>query len=199
MHVKKNFALAVVLLNLTLAIYASNFPKKPLTVALANGTNSPSIESCDMEGNTVNEFDPGDQVYVKGNGLEPGGLYNIYIVQDYSFWKLYETEITDLYVVVGPVTVDVDAVGGIENQPALIWEAASPGSYDIWADSLTDGEQEVYDECDVVYKLGVEEPGFIVIPEMLIVAIPVLFAYLTAISARRRRLQSKSITKQPAP
>jgi len=187
MQVKKIFALIVILLNLTLAIYSSNFLRKPLTVALANGKNSPNIESCDSAGITRDEFNPGEPVYVKGSGLEPGGLYNIYIVQDYSLWSASTTHISDLNVTVGPIIVDVDANGNIESQPVLIWESASPGRYDIWADSQTDGEIGYYDECDAVDKLGVEETGFVVIPEMLLITIPLLFAYITIIALRQKR------------
>jgi hypothetical protein len=69
----------------------------------------------------------------------------------------------------------------------LIWESASPGLYDIWADSQTDGEIGYYDECDAVDKLGVEEAGFVVIPEMLLITIPLLFAYITIITLKQKR------------
>lgn len=198
MHVKKIFAFIVILLNLTLAIYASNFQKKPLTVALANGTNSPGIVSCDSAGNSVDEFDIGDLVYVKGSGLEPGGIYYIYIVRDYSPWTPYETDISDLYIVEGPIIVDVAADGSIENQPVLIWDSANPGYYDIWADSQTDGEINVYDECDALDDLDVNGAGFFIIPEILIIAIPVLFAYLSIIWIYRRKL-FKQTAKTPEP
>lgn len=184
---KKIFALIVILLNLTLTLYSANFLREPSIVAFANGKISSNIESCDKDGITRDEFNPGEPVYVKGSGLEPGGLYNIYIVQDYSLWSASGTHISDLDVVVGPITVDVDANGNIENQPFLIWESASPGRYDIWADSQTDGEIDYYDECDAVDKLGVEETGFVVIPEMLLIAIPLLFAYITIITLKQKR------------
>jgi len=187
MHVKKIFALAVVLLNLTLAIYASNFPKKPLMVAFANGTNSPSIESCDSTGNSVNEFNPGYPVYVKGSDLEPGGIYYIYIVRDYSPWTPYDTHISDLYIVEGPIIVDADADGHIENQPVLIWDSASPGYYDIWADSQTDGEIDVYDECDTIDDLDVNDAGFFVVTEILITAVPLLFACLLTVCVYKKK------------
>jgi len=187
MHVKKIFALAVVLLNLTLAIYAYNFPKKPLTVALANGTISPSIESCDSTGNGADEFNIGDRVYVKGSGLEPGGIYYIYIVRDYSPWTPYGTDISDLYIVEGPIIVDVAADGSIENQPVLIWDSVSPGYYDIWADSQTDGEIDVYDECDAIDDLDVNNTGFFVVTEMFIMAVPLLFAYLLTVCIYKKK------------
>jgi hypothetical protein len=65
------------LLIFALASYVLSNPRKPSTVVFALG----GIESCDSDGNTVDEFNPGDPVYVKGSGLELGGLYNIYIVQ----------------------------------------------------------------------------------------------------------------------
>jgi hypothetical protein len=180
---KKALALTTALLIFALASYVLSNPRKPSTVVFALG----GIESCDSDGNTVDEFNPGDPVYVKGSGLELGGLYNIYIVQDYSSWSASETHISDLDVVVGPIAVDVDVYGNIENQTVLIWESASPGLYDIWADSQTDGEIGYYDECDAVDKLGVEETGFIVIPEMLLITIPLLFAYITIITLKQKR------------
>ncbi|MEM3627975.1 MAG: hypothetical protein QXE06_01250 [Candidatus Bathyarchaeia archaeon] len=180
---KRTLTFTVLFLSLALALYTNNnLAQPPRVFAL-----EPSIESCDSAGNTVNTFNVGDAVYVKGSGLEPGGTYNIYIVQDYSPWTPSETHISDLYVVVGPITVDVDAEGNLENQSVLIWESASVGQYDIWADSQTDGEIGFYDECDAVDKLGVEATGFIVIPELLLITIPLLFAYITIITIKQRK------------
>ncbi|MBS7632985.1 hypothetical protein KEJ15_05115 [Candidatus Bathyarchaeota archaeon] len=186
---KKALVLTTVLLIFTLAPYTLSNMKKSSTIVFALG----GIESCDSAGNTVNEFNPSDQVYVKGSGLEAGGLYCIYIVEDYSSWTVSETHISDLYIVEGPIIVDVNASGYVENQPVLIWESASPGYYDIWADSQTDGETDVYDECDAIDNLDVNNAGFFVISEMLIIAIPVLFAYLLFSVPLKRR---KSFRKQ---
>ncbi len=186
---KKALVLTAILLILALAPYMLNNLRKPSTIAFALG----GIESCDSAGDTVNEFNVGDPVYVKGSGLEPGGTYHIYIVRDYSSWLFSETHISDLDIVAGPIIVDVDASGCIESQPVLIWESASLGEYDIWADSQTDGEIDFYDECDAIDNLGVNDAGFIVISEMLLIAVPVLFAYSLAVAFLKRR---KIITKQ---
>ncbi|MGQ9726819.1 MAG: hypothetical protein ACUVQL_06785 [Candidatus Bathycorpusculaceae bacterium] len=167
--------------------------RKPSTTVFALG----GLESCDSAGNTVNEFNPGDPVYLKGSGLEPGGIYHIYIVRDYSSWITSETHISDLYIVEGPIIVDVTAGGYIENQPVLIWESASPGYYDIWADSQTDGETDFYDECDAIDNLDVNDAGFFIISEMLIITIPALFAYLLiVVSLKRRNIFRKQETRQ---
>ncbi|MGF3500054.1 MAG: hypothetical protein ACQXXH_02010 [Candidatus Bathyarchaeia archaeon] len=190
---KKALALTATLLILALAPYVLSNPRKPSTIVFALG----GIESCDSTGTTVNEFNVGDPVYVKGSGLEPGGTYYIYIVRDYSDWITSETHISDLYIVEGPITVDVNAGGYIENQPVLIWESASPGYYDVWADSQTDGEIDFYDECDTIDNLDVGNAGFLVVSEMLIIAIPVLFAYLLIIvSLKRRNIFHKQETRQ---
>jgi len=180
---KKALALTATLLILALAPYTLNNLRKPSTIVFALG----GIESCDSAGDTVNEFNVGNSVYVKGSGLEPGGTYHIYIVRDYSNWLFSETHISDLYIVAGPIIVDVDASGYIENQPVLIWESASIGEYDIWADSQTDGETDFYDECDAIDNLGVNDAGFIVISEMLLIAVPMLLAYSLIITSLKRR------------
>ncbi|MGF3535235.1 MAG: hypothetical protein ACQXXE_00015 [Candidatus Bathyarchaeia archaeon] len=180
---KKALALTTVLLIFALAPYILSSLRKPSTIVFALG----SIESCDGAGNTVNEFNPGDPVYVKGSGLEPGGIYYIYIVRDYSSWMFSETHISDLYIVEGPIIVDVDASGYIENQSVLIWASANPGYYDIWADSQTDGEKDFYDECDAIDNFDVNDAGFFVISEILIITIPVLFAYLLVVVSIKRR------------
>ncbi|MEM3726572.1 MAG: hypothetical protein QXK98_06915 [Candidatus Bathyarchaeia archaeon] len=125
---------------------------------------------------------------------EQYGTYHIYIVRDYSGWLFSETHISDLDIVAGPIIVDVDASGYIENQPVLIWESASLGEYDIWADSQTDGEIDFYDECDVIDDLNVNNAGFIVISEMLLIAIPVLFTYsLAVVFLKRRNIAAKQL------
>jgi hypothetical protein len=186
---KKALALTTTLLILALAPNTLNNLRKPSTIVFALG----GIESCDGAGDTVNEFNIGDPVYVKGSGLEPGGTYHIYIVKDYSNWTLSGTHISDLYKVEGPIIVDVNSSGYIENQPVLIWESASIGEYDIWADSQTDGEIDFYDECDAIDNLSVNDAGFIVISEMLLIAVPVLFAYSLTVAFLKRR---NIITKQ---
>jgi hypothetical protein len=184
---KKALALiTAALLIFALIPYVLNNLKKPSTVIFALG----GIESCDSAGDTADTFKPGDPIYVKGSGLESGGTYYIYIVRDYSSWMFSETHISDLYIVEGPIIVDVDANGYIESQPVLIWESASPGYYDIWADSQTDGETDYYDECDAIDNLDVNDAGFFVISEMLIITIPVLSAYLLIISIKRRNIKT---------
>jgi len=185
---KKALALTTVLLVLALSSYTLNNLKKSPTTAFALG----KIDSCDSTGNTKNEFNPGDQVYVKGSGLEPGSVYYIYIVKDCLSWNDSETHISDLYIIEGPITVDVNASGYIENQPVLIWTSASPGYYDIWADSQIDGEIDYYDEYDAIDNLDINNAGFYVISEMLLTTIPILFAYLLAIIFLKQKTHHKS-------
>ncbi|MEM3673447.1 MAG: hypothetical protein QW468_04410 [Candidatus Bathyarchaeia archaeon] len=180
---KKALALTATLLILALAPYTLNNLRKPSTIAFALG----GIESCNSTGDTVNEFNSSEAVYVKGSGLEPGGIYHIYIVRDYQNWTLSETYISDLYIVAGPIIVDVNTSGYIENQPVLIWESANLGEYDIWADSQTDGIIDFYDECDAIDDLDVNDSGLIVISEMLLIAVPILFAYSLTIAFFKRR------------
>jgi hypothetical protein len=185
---KKALALTVTLLTFILASYMSNNLRKPSTeVAFALG----EIESCDSAGNTVNEFNPGDPVYVKGSSLEPGSVYYIYIVRDYSSWMFSETHISDLHIVEGPITVDVAADGSIENQPVRIWDSASPGYYDIWADSQTDGETDFYDEFDAIDNLDVNDAGFLVIIEVLFVTIPVVTIFFIIMIFKKRNTACK--------
>lgn len=181
---KKNLALTAALLILALIPYASSTLRKPQTSVLALG----QIEACDSAGNVVNTFDINDPVYVRGSGLEPNDVYEIYIVKDYSAWTPDTTHITDLDVVEGPITVDVDDEGNIA--PALIWGSATPGHYDIFADSQTEGEIEFYDEYDAIDNVGVNGTGFVVIPEMLLIAIPIV-SVLILITYLKRRSKRK--------
>jgi hypothetical protein len=181
---KKTLALTTVaLLIFTLAPYVLSNLRKPLTTVFALG----GIESCDKTSITVDTFYPGDQVYVKGSGLEPGGIYYIYIVRDHSSWITSETHISDLDIVEGPITIDVDDEGNIENQPILIWESSNLGHYDIWADSQTNGESGFYDESDALDDVDVNGAGFIVITEILFATVSVLFVFLTLLVALKRR------------
>ncbi|MEM2118737.1 MAG: hypothetical protein QW840_01275 [Candidatus Bathyarchaeia archaeon] len=192
---KKTLALTTAVLILALAPYILGNLRKPSTTVLAQR----DIESCDGNGNTRNVFNLGDPVYIKGSGLEPGSTYHIYIVRDYSAWATSETHISDLYIVEGPITIDINASGHIENQPVLIWESASQGYYDIWADSQTDGETGFYDECDVIDDLDVNDSaGFFVVSEVLKITITVLFAYLLVAESLKRRsiLQKKEKHKK---
>jgi len=184
MHVKKALMLSAVLLGTLLTFYMFSNLKSPSVIVFADG--SPSIESCNSAGITVNEFNAGAAVYVKGSGLEAGGVYYVYIAKDYSSWKNSTTHKSDLYIIEGPITVDVDAQGNIENQPVLIWASSSVGDYDIWADSQTNGEIGFYDEYDAIDNLDVNDAGFIVVSEMLLITLPILFVCLTIISLKRR-------------
>jgi len=183
---KKTLTLTMVaLLIFTLAPYVFSNLRKSLTIVFALG----GIESCDKASTTVDTFYPGDPVYVKGSGLEPGGIYYIYIVRDHSPWITSVTHISDLDIVEGPITIDVDDEGNIENQPILIWESSNLGHYDIWADSQTNGESGFYDESDALDDLDVNDAGFIVITEILFAAIPALFIFLTiSVTFKRRNI-----------
>jgi len=163
----------------------------------AKASASPDIESCDSEGNTQDIFDPGEPVYIKGSGLYPGCGYYVYIVEDHEPWIVYPfggyTTISVLSVAVGPLRVSTDASGYLG--PVLIWTAADPGSYDIWADfEGADGistHRYVYCRDDDIDNMDVDTAGFFVIPGVFfgsIGAVTALFSGLTikALRAGRR-------------
>ena len=185
----KNLKTTLLLISLTLLIHLPLLVQNPLALASDGFAGSPSIESRDIFGNQVDVFDVSDHVYLNGSDLEPGGLYYVYIVSDYFDWRVSETHISDLDVVEGPIIIDVDSNGKIENQPVLIWQALTEGSYDIFADSQTDGLIGYYDECDAIDNMDVDGAGIIVIPERLFILIPLLFAYSLISSLRLRRTE----------
>jgi len=151
------------------------------------------FESCDSQGNFKDEFYPGEEVYVRGAGLDRGGYYYIYIIRDYSpSWGIGKWDyvhISDLDIVEGPIRVEVDENGLIEGQPVLIWESAAVGHYDIFADCQTDGIPGFYDdECDAIDDLDINNAGFYVVPESLLGPIAVLIACFIAASLKRKKL-----------
>jgi len=186
---KRVLVLSAILLNFIIALHAFSSLRNPFTTVHADEVNSPYIESCDSTGTIANSFTTSDQIYIIGNGLEPGGVYYIYIVKDYPSWTLSHTHISDPYILEGPITVDIDTEGNIENQPFLIWESPIVGDYDIWADCQTNGEIGFYDECDAIDSIDVE--GFSVIPEIILITILLVFACLLVIFVKRRNTVNK--------
>lgn len=146
------------------------------------------LESCNDAMTTVDNFTPGEEVYVKGSGLEPTSSYKIYIVEDYTSWVRGTTTLADLTVVMGPIEVTTDATGLIVDQPVLIWASASPGYYDIFADCQTDGTIGTYDAYDDMDDLDVDNAGFFVIPEMPLGTITGLLACFIAIAFKCKRI-----------
>jgi hypothetical protein len=154
-----------------------------LTTPVSAG-DSPCIESCDSAGNTKDTFNPGDKVYVKGSGLEPGLSYYIYIVVDHEPWVRGRTKKDDLTIIC-EVYVTVDENGYIENQPVLIWDSASPGYYDIWADCTMAGASWTYDASDDLDNFDVGTAGFFVIPEIPLGVTAVLAACFAGLGVRQ--------------
>ncbi len=183
----KNSKIALLLISLTLLIHFPLLVKNPLAFAVDGIPDPPSIESCDIFGNKVDNFTLSDAVYLNGSNLEPGGLYYVYIVVDYPNWTISETHISDLDVVEGPIIIDVDPSGNIENQPVLIWQLLTEGYYDIFADSQTDGLTGYYDEYDAIDNMDVDDAGLFVIPEKILATIPFLFAYSLVLLLKQRK------------
>ncbi|MEM4264852.1 MAG: hypothetical protein QW505_03625 [Thermoplasmata archaeon] len=144
----------------------------------------PEIESCNETGDTTDLFDFGAPLYVKGSSLDPSGVYNVYIVEDFDSWAFSYTHISDLSIVEGPITIDVDPQGHIEDQPLLIWDSIYAGEYDIWADCLTDGEVGYFDERDALDDLDINDAGFSIIPEMSTILVPIIAVCLIVIVMR---------------
>ena len=151
------------------------------------------LESCDSLGTAVDEFDPGDHVYVKGAGLSPSSSYKIYIVTDYSLWTLDTTTLSNLNILVGPIDVSTDATGDIVGQPIQIWASANPGYYDIFADCQDAGTVGTYDACDAIDDLDVSDAGFFVISEYVLGTVLGLAVCIAAFAIFWRHKRARGI------
>jgi len=102
------------------------------------------------------------------------------------------TSLDDLTIVVGPIEISTDSNGYIADQPALLWASASPGYYDIFADSQAKGTIGVYDAYDDLDDLDVNmSAGFFVIPEVPLGVVAVLTACFAGLGVKRLRLRSE--------
>lgn len=146
------------------------------------------LESCNGTMNTVDYFSLGEELYVKGSGLETNSRYKVYVVEDYTLWVRGTTTLADLNVVVGPINISTDATGHIVDQPVLIWASADLGYYDIFADCETAGTIGTYDAYDDMDDLDVDDAGFFVVPQIPLGTITGLLACFAAIMAKRRKI-----------
>ena len=126
------------------------------TVVGTNGTSgnifmyeAPTIISCDINGNEINQFAPGETVYVKGDALDAGTNYKIWIQLDPVSEGESIVEAEDPSTTKGD-DVTTDAQGDF---PAtLIWSipegaAVTNTPYDIVVDNL-DGTVGTYNAAD---------------------------------------------------
>ena len=133
-------------------------------------TPIPAITSCDAQGNEKNQFMPGENVYVKGCGLEPNTQYKIWIQDD-------PVELGDELIAEEDPSGYQELITTNETgcfDPTLIWSIdinATPtfNKYDIVIDKV-DGNTGVFDSADGIDDAVVA--GFVApIPELATVAL----------------------------
>jgi len=132
----------------------------------------------------VNQFNPGEAVYVKGLGLMPDSRYKIYIVTDQANWVIGTSIPPPVPGALQPtVTTDSNGNFGL----TLIWSSAAPGYYDIIADCQDHGNTGQYDVYDSLDDFEVGTAGFFVIPEVALGTIGALSAAFAAAFLKYRK------------
>ena len=146
-----------------------------------------AVISCDSYGNEVNQFTPGQDVYVQAVGLEPG--------EDYTIW-IQDSQVNESDALAPgenpstsetPEIVAADSSGNIP--PTLIWSIPSDASvtyheYDIVFDKLYDGlntgtYNSASDGIDAADVVGFTAPVPEVTPFiMLLMGIVVILGYV---------------------
>lgn len=149
------------------------------------------ITSCDNDGKEKNQFEPGESVYVKGNGLEADTIYRIWIQSD----PVSEGDL--LTVTEDPSgfqeVITTNANGDFSPEPIWAIPSHAPPTYDkfdIVVDKLNDGGNTgkynaASDGLDSATVVGFVAP----VPEFPTMAIPVvtILGLLFLISRRRRK------------
>lgn len=142
-----------------------------------------TVKACDGYGIPQDEFNPGDEVYVKGCGFRPCDDVDIYIFPNGDY-------------------PEDDPLPGVEARTnedgklpiTKVWDHALPGRYDIWVDVNQNGE---YDErCDVWEVRCMDIHSFFVIPEMpfgTLLAVMATMAALAVSVFSKRKSQGYSI------
>jgi hypothetical protein len=146
----------------------------------------PIIESCDSMGVTKNIFNPGEQLYVKASGYEPGSWVLWTVTKDLTW--VDKMDIPVLFEenhIWGPGGSIANEVGEIFLPTAVFPLDLVPGEYDIVVDVNDNG---VYDECiDALDDFDVETAGFFVIPELPFGTVLALATCLLALVIYRTR------------
>jgi hypothetical protein len=146
-----------------------------------------TIESCDSNGNKKDEFSPSEDIYVFGDGYEPNTDYTLYIVHHQITW-------TDGMAIPTPrlVTAPVHSNESGHIQKTLVWDAPSPGKYDIIVDVVNPG---VYDQGVDALDNGNEiTAGFFVIPEYALGTILALTVCFAGVAVYKKSKNSKRKT-----
>ncbi|MCW3986469.1 MAG: hypothetical protein NWE91_08720 [Candidatus Bathyarchaeota archaeon] len=126
----------------------------------------PVIESSDFEGNRKDVFDKDESVYVYGSNYAPYTTYPIYVVNDTTWTNgmdipdrvdgTAENVTTD-----GNGDIAYSNLEGSGTPPALIWESARSGEFDIVVDVNRD--RKYNKSCDPLDDLDVNDAGFTVV------------------------------------
>jgi hypothetical protein len=128
----------------------------------------PTMIECDADGNTKENFLPGETVYVKGQGLTASRNYNLWIQPEPAVWfASAQGNTVPGCTVPAPLSTANDPSGSQESvttdasgdfSPVAIWTilpTASPMKYDIVADIQGAGTVGKFDTSD-----GADSPGF---------------------------------------
>ena len=149
------------------------------------------ITSCDNDGKEKNQFEPGESVYVKGNGLEAETIYQIWIQSD-------PVSEGDLLTVTEdpsgfPEVITTNANGDFGPEPIWAIPSHAPPTYDkfdIVVDKLNDGGNTGKYNADSDGLDSATVVGFVApVPEFPTMALPVvtILGLLFLISRRRRK------------
>jgi len=142
---------------------------------------APEVVSTDSSGNLKSNFQPSEEVWVKGTGFAADKDVTIHIIP-------YNTDPAQAEpgMSVANSTATTSSTG--ELPVTLAWSPPlTPGKYDIWVDANKNG---VFDTGDAYNNVLISEYGFLVIPEPAIIvsALLMLGALATFYFTRKRKL-----------
>jgi len=151
------------------------------------GFLNPSIESCNIDGDTTDTFELTDDVYVKGNWFRSNWKYNISVVEDVTWFNGMEIPSAVPYTINEIVT---DEYG--EVWPTEAWlTPLTPGKYDIIVDVGGDGYFNA--GIDTIDDVDISTAGFLVVPEYMFGGLLAVAACFAAFAiSRRPRLNLRS-------
>ena len=123
------------------------FDTQEFTLVVRSGA-APVVISCDVDGNERNDFMPGETVYMRGSGYEPGATYLVWIQPDgvqegYQLVTTHDPSGTQEIVV-------ADAEGIVETTSIWAIPPDAPVTCDEWDIVLdrVDAGQGYYSEID---------------------------------------------------
>jgi hypothetical protein len=126
-------------MTLTTTIYDSREYYMVYGITGSGAGEAPKITSCDAQGNEKDQFNPGESVYVKGEGLEPNTPYKIWIQKD----PVDENKLLNLDEDPSRTQELVTTNESGKFDPVCIWQIPSDAPvayYDVLVDKQNDGD-----------------------------------------------------------